>query len=89
MNKMAKGGGLFTNLFTAGLGAYAAKRSSSMGGLLMTLAKYALAILGLLLAVYLVATILQRAREGFGVPVAPSKEGDKKMTTPAGNVIMY
>lgn len=89
MNKMAKGGGLFTGLFTAGLGAYAAKRSNSVGSLLTTLAKYALAIVGVLVGVYVVATILRRAREGFSVPVAPSAEGDKKMTTPAGNVIMY
>lgn len=27
-------------------------------------------------------------KEGF-VPVAPSKEGDKKDVTPAGNVILY
>lgn len=85
---MAKGG-FVGNLLTAGLGAYAAKKSSSMGALLMTLAKYALAIIGVLVGVYFVAMLLQRAREGFSVPVAPSKEGDKEMVTPAGNVILY
>jgi hypothetical protein len=29
------------------------------------------------------------ATEGFMVPVKPSKEGDEKVVTPAGNVIMY
>lgn len=86
---MAKGGGLFTGLFTAGLGAYAAKTSGSMRTLLMTLAQYALVIAGVLIGVYVVASLLARAREGFDVPVAPSKEGDKEMTTPAGNVILY
>lgn len=86
---MAKGGGVFTGLFTAGLGAYAAKNSSSVKGLLMTLVKYAAVIVGVMVGVYVLAGVLQRLREGFSVPVAPSKEGDQKLTTPAGNVILY
>ena len=72
----------------AGLGAYAAKNSSSMGGLLWTLGKYALIIIGILLAVYVVMGLLRVGTETF-VPIAPSKEGDEKVVTPAGNVIMY
>ena len=78
------------NMFAAGVGAYAAKNSTSMGGLLWTLAKYALVIIAILLAVSLVMWLLGLAtpKEGF-VPTAPSKEGDEKVVTPAGNVIMY
>lgn len=86
---MAKGGSLFTGLFTAGLGAYAAKKSTSVRGLLMTLAKYAAVIVGVMVAVYVVAGVLARAREGFDVPVAPSKTGDNKQVTAHGNVILY
>jgi hypothetical protein len=78
------------NMFAAGVGAYAAKNSNSMGELLWTLAKYALVIIAILLAVSLVLWLVGMAvpKEGF-VPTAPSKEGDAKVTTPAGNVIMY
>jgi hypothetical protein len=78
------------NMFAAGVGAYAAKNSNSMGELLWTLAKYALVIIAILLAVSLVMWLLGMLvpKEGF-VPTAPSKEGDAKVTTPAGNVIMY
>lgn len=86
---MAKGGGLFTNLFAAGLGAYAAKRANTMQSLMWTLVKYAAVIVAVSVAVYAVANILRRAREGFDVPVAPSKTGDQKMETPSGNVILY
>lgn len=78
------------NMFAAGVGAYAAKNSTSMGGLLWTLAKYALVILAIMLAVSLVLWLVGMVvpKEGF-VPTAPSKEGDEKVVTPAGNVIMY
>ena len=78
------------NMFAAGVGAYAAKNATSMSGLLWTLAKYALVIIAILLAVSLVMWLLGMLvpKEGF-VPTAPSKEGDAKVTTPAGNVIMY
>ena len=56
--------------------------------LLWTLAKYALVILGITLAVYAVLGLVRLGTETF-VPVAPSKEGDEKVVTPAGNVIMY
>ncbi len=90
--KSMKGGddSFIGNMFAAGVGAYAAKNSTSMGGLLWTLAKYALVILAIMLAISLVFWLIGLAvpKEGF-VPTAPSKEGDAKVTTPAGNVIMY
>ena len=78
------------NMFAAGVGAYAAKNSTSMGGLLWTLAKYALVILAIMLAVSLVLWLVGMVvpKEGF-VPTTPSKEGDAKAVTPAGNVILY
>lgn len=72
----------------AGLGAYAAKNSTSLGGLFWTLGKYALGIIAILIVVYVVAGLLRIGTETF-VPIAPSKEGDEKVVTPAGNVIMY
>lgn len=46
-----------------------------------------LALLGLALAVGVIF-VLTSKKEGF-TPTVPSAEGDKKVTTPAGNVIMY
>ena len=87
---MAKKGGFvdLTTMFSSGLGAYAAKNSTSMGGLFWTLAKYALVILAIVIGVYAVLGLVRMGTETF-VPVAPSKEGDEKVVTPAGNVIMY
>jgi len=86
---MAKGGFVdITTMVSSGLGAYAAKNSSSMGGLLWKLAKYALVIVGILVGVIVVSRILGMATERF-VPVVPSPEQDRKVTTPAGNVITY
>ena len=87
---MAKKGGFvdLTTMFSSGLGAYAAKNSTSMGGLIWTLAKYALVILAIVIGVYAVLGLVRMGTETF-VPVAPSKEGDEKVVTPAGNVIMY
>jgi hypothetical protein len=88
-----KGGGegdsIITGLFTSGIGAYAAKNSNSMSELLWTLAKYSLVIIGILLAIYFVAWLFRAATTDHFVPIAPSKEGDEKVVTPAGNVIMY
>lgn len=90
LNKMAKGGFLdITTMVSAGVGAYAAKKSGSMSALLLTLAKYALVVIGIVLAVYVVASLLKVASVERFVPVAPSAEGDKKVVTPAGNVIVY
>jgi ABC-type uncharacterized transport system permease subunit len=72
-----------------GLGVYAAKNATSMSGLLWTLGKYALVIIGILIAVAVVMSLFRAATTDHFVPVAPSKEGDEKVMTPAGNVIMY
>jgi hypothetical protein len=89
MARKMKGGddSFIGNMFAAGVGAYAAKNSTSMGGLLWTLVKYALVIIVILFVVGLVVRLF-RGVESF-VPTAPSKEGDEKVVTPAGNVIMY
>lgn len=87
---MAKGGFLdLTTMVSSGIGAYAAKKSGNMSGLVWTLAKYALVIIGIVLAVQVVAALLKFASVEQFVPVSPSPEGDKKVMTPAGNVIMY
>lgn len=87
---MAKGGFLdVTTMVSSGIGAYAAKRSGNMSGLLWTLAKYALVIIAILLAVQVVAVLLKISSVETFVPVSPSAEGDKKVMTPSGNVIMY
>lgn len=78
-----------TTMVSAGIGAYAAKRSGNMSGLLWTLAKYALVIISILLAVQVVAVLLKISSVETFVPVSPSAEGDKKVMTPSGNVIMY
>lgn len=81
---MAKGGGFFENVVAAGVGAYAAKQSSSVRGLGYNL----LIVFAILFAVGVVARVLMSLREGF-VPTFPSSSGDKKDVTPAGNVILY
>ena len=89
MVKQQKGGDVLTTLFASGLGAYAAKKSGSMSSLLWTLLKYGAVIVVLSLVVFWVATLLM-GREGFRTPpLKPSAEGDEKLVTPAGNVIMY
>ena len=81
-------GDFIGTMFASGLGAYAAKNSTSMGGMLWTLAKYALVILAILFVVMLVSAAFGKATEKF-VPVVPSPEQDRKYVTPAGNVITY
>ena len=77
-----------STMVASGVGAYAAKQSTSMGGLLWTLFKYALVVIGILLVVTLVSSLLRASKETF-VPVVPSPEQDRKVVTPAGNVITY
>ncbi len=85
-----KGGGDFVStMFASGVGAYAAKNSTSMRGLLWQLTKYAVVVIAVMLAAMFVMGLLARVSEGFSVPVKPSAEGDEKLRTPAGNVIMY
>lgn len=91
VKKGMKGGDndFVTTLFASGLGAYAAKNSTSMGGLFATLAKYALVFFGVLIVIFIIMYVFGRATEGFAVPVKPSPEGDERIMTPAGNVVMY
>ena len=86
---MPKKGGFvdLTTMVSAGVGAYAAKGSKNMSGLLLTLAKYVLVIVAIVLAVRVVVRLL--GMEMFTVPLKPSAEGDKKEVTPSGNVILY
>ena len=86
--KGGEDGDFIGNMVSAGIGAYAAKNATSMGGLLWTLFKYGIVIVLILAAVGLVAAVFSRARETF-VPIVPSAEQDKKYRTPAGNVITY
>ena len=88
---MPKKGGFIdlTTMFSSGVGAYAAKQSGRMSELIMTLVKYALVIIAITIGLIVVLRIFGMATEGFMVPVKPSREGDEKVVTPAGNVIMY
>lgn len=81
-------GGFIQSLLMSGIGAYAAKKSSTMTSLLWTLAKYAVIILGVYIAIILVMYAIGRPVEKF-VPQVPSEEQDQKVMTPAGNVITY
>lgn len=84
-----KGGFLdLTTMVSAGIGSYAAKTSPNFQSLVVTLFKYVLVVVGILVALYVVLGLLRIGTETF-VPVAPSKEGDKKEVTPAGNVVLY
>lgn len=81
-----KGGGFLETMVASGVGAYAAKNSSSMKGLLWTLAKYVLVIV--VVSFILFSVLRMMSTENF-VPITPSKEGDEKTVTPAGNVILH
>jgi FtsH-binding integral membrane protein len=81
-----KGGGFIETMVASGVGAYAAKNSSSMKGLLWTLAKYVLVII--VISFILMFVLKAMSTENF-VPTTPSKDGDAKTTTPAGNVILH
>jgi hypothetical protein len=83
-----EGGDFLSTMVASGVGAYAAKQSTSMGDLAWRLAKYALVVVGILLVVMLVSALFSAAREKF-TPVVPSPEQDAKYVTPAGNVITY
>ena len=84
---MAKKGGAFLETMVAsGVGAYAAKNSSSLKGLLWTLAKYVLVIV--VVSFILMLFLKTFSTENFG-PLTPSDKGDKTVETPAGNGIKY
>lgn len=77
-----------TTMVSAGIGSYAAKTSPNLTSLVWTLLKYVVAIVAIVMALRVVMGLLRIGSETF-VPVAPSKEGDKKEVTPAGNVVLY
>jgi hypothetical protein len=84
-----KGGFLdLTTMVSAGIGSYAAKKSSNMTSLVWTLLKYVVVVVLVVVGLRVVMGLLKIGSETF-VPVAPSKEGDKKEVTPAGNVLLY
>lgn len=76
------------NVVAAGVGAYAAQNATSWGDLAWRLVKVvfyiflAIVVFGLLVRIF-------GKKEKFEVPVAPSPEQDRKLVTPAGNVITY
>jgi hypothetical protein len=81
-----KGGAFIETMVAAGVGAYAAKTSSSMKGLLWTLAKYVLVVVVVSFILFFVIKLM--STENF-VPLTPSPTGDKEVKTPAGNTIVY
>ncbi len=84
------GNDFLSTMVASGVGAYAAKQSTSMGDLLWRLAKYALVVILILVGVAIISFLFRAATtvEKF-VPVTPSPEQDRKVRTPAGNVITY
>jgi hypothetical protein len=81
-----KGGGFVETMVASGIGAYAAKNSSSMKGLLWLLLKYTLVVI--VISFILFFLLKTFSTENF-VPLKLSETGDKKVQTPAGNTIMY
>jgi hypothetical protein len=81
-----KGGGFVETMVASGIGAYAAKNSSSMKGLLWTLLKYTLVVVVISFILFFVLKMM--STENF-VPITPSDSGDQKTETPAGNVILH
>ncbi len=73
-------------MVASGIGAYAAKNSSSMKGLLWTLLKYVVVIVVISFILFFVLKMM--STENF-VPITPSETGDKKVETPAGNTILH
>jgi uncharacterized membrane protein len=81
-----KGGAFIETMVASGIGAYAAKNSSSMKGLLWTLLKYVVVIVVISFILFFVFKFV--STENF-VPLTPSDTGDKKVETPAGNTILH
>jgi hypothetical protein len=81
-----KGGGFVETMVASGIGAYAAKNSSSMKGLLWTLLKYVLVVI---VISFILFFVLKTFSTEYFVPLTPSKTGSEKLETPAGNVILH
>ena len=73
-------------MVASGIGAYAAKNSSSMKGLLWTLLKYVVVVVVISFILFFVLKMM--STENF-VPITPSDTGDQKTETPAGNTILH
>lgn len=89
MSKTSKtGGGIFGGLWT-GTAVFAALKARDFTGFLKSYAWYALILVaGLTVAFFIARSI--GITEGFVQKIEkPSKEGDEKYVTPAGNVVMY
>lgn len=84
-----KGGDFVSMLFASGLGAYAAKQSSSMRSLGWTLLKYAAVFIAVSVVVYIVLIALGISITETFTPMKPSAEGDNKAETGAGNTLLY
>ena len=87
--KGGDGNDFLSTMVASGVGAYAAKQSNSMGDLAWTLFKYALVVILILAGVAIVSFLFSAATKETFVPVVPSPEQDRKVMTPAGNVITY
>ena len=81
-----KGGAFIETMVASGIGAYAAKNSSSMKGLLWTLLKYVLVVVVISFILFFVLKMM--STENF-VPLTPSDTGDQKTKTPSGNTILH
>lgn len=81
-------GGDFLSALELGTAVYAAKSARTFPDFLVKIAMYFVALVLLLVVVGLVLRLLGFTSEHFW-PTVPSREGDAKYTTPAGNVILY
>jgi hypothetical protein len=82
-------GGSWLSAFEIGTAVYAAKSSSSFKDFVWKFLQYAVIVTVAVAVIGLVLTALGLIKRETFVPTAPSKEGDKKAVTPAGNVILY
>lgn len=91
---MKGGDGLFEDAALIGMGAYAARQpgGDTFSGLVWNVAKIGLYILAAIIVFFLLVIMigwLANKKQHFTLPEKPSEEGDKTLTTPAGNVIVY
>ncbi len=85
-----KKGGSWGEALMTGTAVFSALKAKDFQGFLISFVKYSIVIVALGALVWVVLGLLGVVSlERFSVPLAPSKEGDEKMVTPAGNVIMY
>jgi hypothetical protein len=84
-------GGNFLSALEIGTAFFAAKNSRSFPEFLATFSKYFLFLIVFVIVIGLVYRLILSLfhRDYFNVPEKPSPEGDTRMVTPAGNVILY